>query len=321
MPIIDIRFFKRGMALSGSTIGIKIADGSYYPVLEEGFTGRKKLVLTTVKDNQTKVQIDLYRGNGGTLDKAQYIGSLIIESINPAPKGKPDVELLLGLDTNGELSAEASDRSTGESQSFSISLTTLSAEEIYEVPEFEMEGEPVKTVDLEEPPLTGETYPVGEKDRRKVQLEKSGRNMFLLILFAVLGIALVAAIAYFVYINVRGAPVKPAAGAKTEATPPKETTPPQAAAPKAPEAQVTEAKEPVAQAKSQEGGVSAAAKPAVAPQPKGGVNYRIKKGDTLWDISSTYYRNPWLYPKLAKANRIKNPDLIFAGTTIFIPEE
>ncbi|HYW83374.1 MAG TPA: LysM peptidoglycan-binding domain-containing protein, partial [Spirochaetia bacterium] len=33
-----------------------------------------------------------------------------------------------------------------------------------------------------------------------------------------------------------------------------------------------------------------------------------------------YYRNPWLYPKLAKANSIRNPDLIFAGTRIKIPE-
>lgn len=52
-----------------------------------------------------------------------------------------------------------------------------------------------------------------------------------------------------------------------------------------------------------------------------GITYRIKKGDTLWDISSTYYRNPWLFPRLAKANSIKNPDLIFAGTKIFIPED
>jgi nucleoid-associated protein YgaU len=51
----------------------------------------------------------------------------------------------------------------------------------------------------------------------------------------------------------------------------------------------------------------------------GSVTYRIKKGDTLWDISATYYRNPWLYPRLAKANSIPNPDLIFAGTRITIP--
>jgi len=32
-----------------------------------------------------------------------------------------------------------------------------------------------------------------------------------------------------------------------------------------------------------------------------------------------YYRNPWLYPKIAAANSIKNPDLIISGTTIWIP--
>jgi nucleoid-associated protein YgaU len=51
-----------------------------------------------------------------------------------------------------------------------------------------------------------------------------------------------------------------------------------------------------------------------------GVSYRIRRGDTLWDISSTYYRNPWLYPVIAKANGIRNPDLIIAGARIFIPE-
>ncbi|MBN2552619.1 MAG: LysM peptidoglycan-binding domain-containing protein, partial [Spirochaetales bacterium] len=51
-----------------------------------------------------------------------------------------------------------------------------------------------------------------------------------------------------------------------------------------------------------------------------GVWYQIKWGDTLWDIAATYYRNPWLYPKIARENRITNPDLIFAGTRIFIPE-
>lgn len=50
------------------------------------------------------------------------------------------------------------------------------------------------------------------------------------------------------------------------------------------------------------------------------MTYRIKRGDTLWDISSTYYRNPWLYPVIARANGIKNPDLIIAGARIFIPE-
>jgi len=60
-----------------------------------------------------------------------------------------------------------------------------------------------------------------------------------------------------------------------------------------------------------------AAKPA---EPGPGVWYWVKWGDTLWDLAGTYYRNPWLYPKIAKANRIKNPDLIFAETKLLIPQ-
>ena len=49
------------------TIGIKLADGSFYPILEEGTAKTYQLDLTTVKDGQTKVQIDLYRSESGSM--------------------------------------------------------------------------------------------------------------------------------------------------------------------------------------------------------------------------------------------------------------
>jgi nucleoid-associated protein YgaU len=52
----------------------------------------------------------------------------------------------------------------------------------------------------------------------------------------------------------------------------------------------------------------------------GGVVYQVRWGDTLWDLSLSFYRTPWLYGKIAKANRIKNPNLIFAHSQIYIPE-
>ena len=51
------------------------------------------------------------------------------------------------------------------------------------------------------------------------------------------------------------------------------------------------------------------------------VRYKIKKGDTLWDISASYYRTPWKYKKIAKDNNIKNPDLIYAGSYLNIKEQ
>ncbi|MDR0404023.1 MAG: LysM peptidoglycan-binding domain-containing protein [Treponema sp.] len=45
----------------------------------------------------------------------------------------------------------------------------------------------------------------------------------------------------------------------------------------------------------------------------------MRWGDTLWDISEAFYRNPWLYPSIVRYNRIRNPNLIVSGTEITIP--
>jgi outer membrane biosynthesis protein TonB len=49
-------------------------------------------------------------------------------------------------------------------------------------------------------------------------------------------------------------------------------------------------------------------------------SYIIKKGDTLWDISNTFFKDPFLWPFIWKANPyVTNPDLIFTGNTLMIP--
>ena len=62
------------------TIGIKLADGTFYPVLTEGTADKKELNLTTVKDDQTTVQVDLYRSESGTMDDAEYVDTLEIKT-------------------------------------------------------------------------------------------------------------------------------------------------------------------------------------------------------------------------------------------------
>ena len=49
------------------------------------------------------------------------------------------------------------------------------------------------------------------------------------------------------------------------------------------------------------------------------ITYKIKWGDTLWDIADAYYKNPWNYKKIARYNGIRNPDYIISGTYIKIP--
>ena len=48
--------------------------------------------------------------------------------------------------------------------------------------------------------------------------------------------------------------------------------------------------------------------------------YRIKRGDTLWDISGLYLRRPWRWPELWGMNlqQIRNPHLIFPGQRLVL---
>jgi len=49
-------------------------------------------------------------------------------------------------------------------------------------------------------------------------------------------------------------------------------------------------------------------------------DYTIIKGDTLWDISEEFLKNPFLWPNIWEINDyIRNPDLIYPGNKLIIP--
>jgi hypothetical protein len=49
--------------------------------------------------------------------------------------------------------------------------------------------------------------------------------------------------------------------------------------------------------------------------PNAPERYTVKRGDTLWDLSSMYLTSPWRWPELWGMNKeqIRNPHLIYPG--------
>jgi LysM repeat protein len=313
-----------GMA---ATIGIKVANGAFYPIIEEKTPVKKRLVLTTVHDRQTSVQIDLYRSAAGAMLDAQYIGSLVVENIKSRPKGEPSIELVIASSETGDIIADAIDLDTGaggEHQILNVSLRSLDeANRELDMPDFELEhnGEPPSSL------------------YKQAEAVRAGAKQFPWLLVVVIaGAVIVLALAalWFLFPSGRERPaqaaspaaeqpalIEPAAPEPAPEAP--APPPPPAAEPPAPPAPPPLIEAPAAPPPRPD--VSARKRPAPpvasykvpALIPRGGVSYTIRWGDTLWDISAAFYRNPWQYSRIARFNNIRNPDRIIAGRTIKIP--
>jgi outer membrane biosynthesis protein TonB len=317
-----------------SNIGIKIANGEFYPIMEENSSIKKRIILTTVHDNQPSVQIDLYRSPANAMPDAQYIGSLVVENIKPKPKGEPSIEMVISSDSNGEIVAEAVDLDTsagGEHCVLTVSLKSLdeSARGV-EFSDFALESN-------EEPPSS--LYHHAKEVRQKSSGGWIIAVLIILILLGLLagwlfffgGMDVVRPIANNIQRTVtekfaqkppvkKPEPVKQPEPVK-EPEPVKQTEPVQQKVEPAPviQAPVTAPEQRPQQTGKKRNPPPVASYKVPTTIPREGVNYTIRWGDTLWDIAEAFYRNPWLYPRIAQHNNIRNPNLIISGRTIRIP--
>jgi hypothetical protein len=64
---------------------------------------------------------------------------------------------------------------------------------------------------------------------------------------------------------------------------------------------------------------SALAAEPVALNPAHPERYTVVKGDTLWDISALFLRDPWLWPEVWYVNpQVENPHLIYPGDELLL---
>ncbi|HUX49645.1 MAG TPA: Hsp70 family protein [Spirochaetia bacterium] len=305
-------------------IGIRLANNSFFPVLDEApgtglsrRTQKKRLILTTVKDNQPTVQIDLYRGSEKDISRDSYVASLTVQNISPMRAGEPDIELVMGKDAQGQLEAHAYDRAGGAENSLAVRLEELEDVPTDHTPDFSIGDDfstpdtlgeydwdaPVNDEQESEPAqaVAEETRSTPRRDYRMPEPAPKRRTPILALVLLAIGVIAIVLLGYFLLRS------KPSSAAPALVTPP---TIKSAPAQTGKAAATVDAPAPVATG-------AAAAVPAATAQ--GGVWYRVAFGDTLWDLAYSFYNNPRQFPRIAQENKIPDPNKIYGGRRIFIP--
>ncbi len=326
-----------------ATIGIRTADGKFYPILDERGRTQKTLTLTPVRSEQEWVEIAFYRSESGTMEDARFTGLLTLDNQKDGLLGG-NIKLSVESDGNGSFTPTA-ENACGRAV-FSPSMD-------------ETDGG-VYANDAGVAPF-GLLF-----DRPK------DKPRWLPMVAVVLAVAVLGGSAAFFVLrgNEDSTPTRegmestalPSPGTTDAEAPPVlekiietvqaslEEEPPSGALPSVSDAEPVQTVPQLLDAASS-GASDAKATPIPAlllpptddgeasvivapklpapvrsvkaprPIPAGGAMYVVRWGDTLWDITDVFYGNPWLFKRLASYNKLRYRAVLLPGTRIRIPRE
>ncbi|NUR88011.1 MAG: molecular chaperone DnaK [Nonomuraea sp.] len=115
------------------SLGVETLGGVMTKVIERNTTipARRSETFSTAEDNQGSVDIVILQGERELAADNRALGRFRLESIRPAPRGVPQVEVTFDVDANGILNVSAKDRDTGKEQSITITeSSTLETSEV-----------------------------------------------------------------------------------------------------------------------------------------------------------------------------------------------
>jgi len=115
------------------SLGIETLGGVMTKLIEKNTTipTHQSQVFSTAADNQSAVTVHVLQGEREVASANKSLGQFNLEGIAPAPKGQPQIEVTLDLDSDGILHVSAKDKNTGKEQSITIkSSSGLSDKEV-----------------------------------------------------------------------------------------------------------------------------------------------------------------------------------------------
>jgi len=122
--LVDVTPLSIGIETLGGVNTILIERNTAVPTT-------KTQVFSTAADNQTSVEVHVLQGERPMASDNKDLGRFILDGIPPSPRGVPQVEVTLDIDSNGILNVTAKDKATGKKQHITITgSSNLSKDDI-----------------------------------------------------------------------------------------------------------------------------------------------------------------------------------------------
>ena len=311
-------------------IGIKLADGTFYPILLEGKNNKKKFIVTAALSDQSHVCIEVIR-NKSEPKSSEVIGVLEFDGNSVALKSEIEVTLEINDDL---FTAEGKQLSTGQTKALSLSFTEktdksfeddeaipllLNQDEILSKSPNVLDSKKTERSIIpdasEAKGLVGDLYPTNLVDTRQSYLKRKKRNPLMILTITVGAIILIISFGTILlksemltfdssFIKAVVSLISPEDKEFQQNTLEKIIT-----------------NEPEIKTDSELNTLPNKAEILTEkPNITNHFYYQIKEGDSLWKLAERFYNDGFQYQKLMKSNTIPDPDNLVVGSKILIPE-